>query len=239
MRTTCRAESLSVGRSARHGTMSALGAAVSGIAIPERGGETIVSTEGKTQCPLVRDEPDAVLVAKAQNGDVSAFGELVNRHSRPVYGVVSRMISNRDDADDVAQEVFVLAYRSIGRFRSEAEFSTWIYRIAVNTSIKQMRKMKIRQAASIDDPATGISEVLVSAEAERPEKIAERKARNEALRKAVLDLPEKHQAVVVLHYFENLGCDEIARILECSVGTVWSRLHYACKKLQLALNYEL
>lgn len=185
------------------------------------------------------DEADAALVAKAQAGDVGAYGELVRRYSRAVYGVVSRMINDRDDIDDIAQEVFVLGYRSIGGFRREAEFSTWIYRIAVNTTIKQMRKMKTRQAASIDDPNTGLADVLVSSEADRPERIAERKARNEAIRRAVLDLPEKHQTVVVLHYFENLGCDEIARVLECSVGTVWSRLHYACKKLQLSLSSEL
>lgn len=188
---------------------------------------------------LDQTETDAVLVAKAQAGDVGAFGELVSRYSRTVYGVVSRMVNDRDDVDDIAQEVFVLAYRYIGSFRREAEFSTWIYRIAVNTTIKQMKRAKSRQASSIDDPATGLADVLVSAESERPERIAERRARNEALRKAVLELPEKHQAVVVLHYFENLGCDEIARILECSVGTVWSRLHYACKRLQLTLNSEL
>jgi RNA polymerase sigma-70 factor (ECF subfamily) len=216
--------------------MCAIVAGVPGIAIAERGGETIVPTENTV---LDQRQTDAALVAKAQAGDVGAFGELVSRYSRTVYGVVSRMVTDRDDVDDIAQEVFVLAYRYIGSFRREAEFSTWIYRIAVNTTIKQMKRAKARQASSIDDPATGLADVLVSSEAERPERIAERKARNEALRRAVLELPEKHQAVVVLHYFENLGCDEIARVLECSVGTVWSRLHYACKRLQVTLNSEL
>ena len=211
-------------------------AGVSGITISKRGGVTIVSTEEKVLDPK---QADAALVAKAQDGDAGAFGELVHRYSRPVYGVVSRMVTDRDDVDDIAQEVFVLAYRSIRSFRCEAEFSTWVYRIAVNTTIKQMKRTKARQACSIDDPATGLADVLVSAEADRPERIAERKARNKALRQAVLELPEKHRAVVVLHYYENLGCDEIARVLECSVGTVWSRLHYACKRLQQTLSYEL
>jgi len=211
-------------------------AGVWGIAISERGGVTIVSTEEKVLDPK---QADAVLVAKARDGDAGAFGELVSRYSRPVYGVVSRMVTDRDDVDDIAQEVFVLAYRSIRSFRCEAEFSTWVYRIAVNTTIKQMKRARTRQSFSIDDPATGLADVLVSSEAERPERIAERKARNEALHKAVLELPDKHRAVVVLHYYENLGCDEIARVLECSVGTVWSRLHYACKRLQLRLNSEL
>jgi RNA polymerase sigma-70 factor, ECF subfamily len=187
----------------------------------------------------VWEEADADLVAKAQSGDVGAFGELVRRYSRTVYGVVSRMAGNPDDVDDIAQEAFVRAYRSIGSFRGDAEFSTWVYRIAVNTTIKLMKKIKARQACSIDDPAGGLGEMLVAAESDRPEKIAERKARNEALRRAVSDLPEKHRTVVVLHYFENLACEEIAQVLECSVGTVWSRLHYACKKLQGVLSCEL
>ncbi len=185
------------------------------------------------------DEADADLVAKAQTGDVGAFGELVRRYSRTVYGVVSRMAGNPDDVDDIAQEVFVRAYRSIGSFRGDAEFSTWVYRIAVNTTIKLMKKIKSRQAYSIDDPAGGLADVLVSSETERPDRIAERNSRNEALRKAVQGLPEKHRTVVVLHYFENLACEEIANVLDCSVGTVWSRLHYACKKLQASLGCDL
>ena len=185
------------------------------------------------------EEADAGLVAKAQTGDVGAFGELVRRYSRTVYGVVSRMAGDPDDVDDIAQEVFVRAYRSIGSFRGDAEFSTWVYRIAVNTTIKLMKRIKTRQACSIDDPASGIAELLVSAEADRPDRIAERKARNAALRKAVLGLPEKHRTVVVLHYFENLACEEIAQVLECSVGTVWSRLHYACRKLKGVLSCDM
>jgi len=187
----------------------------------------------------VWEEADAELVAKAKTGDVGAFGELVRRYSRTVYGVVSRMTGNPDDVDDIAQEVFVRAYRSIASFRGDAEFSTWVYRIAVNTTIKLMKKIKTRQASSIDDPDTGLGEMLMADESDRPERIAERRARNEALRQAVQELPEKHRTVVVLHYFENLACEEIARVLGCSVGTVWSRLHYACKKLQGVLSCEL
>jgi len=208
------------------------------IAIRQCGGCEIISTDSKVPGPLVWEEADAELVAKAQAGDVGAFGELVRRYSRTVYGVVSRMAGNPDDVDDIAQEVFVRAYRSIGSFRGDAEFSTWVYRIAVNTTIKLMKKIKSGQAGSIDDPAVGLSDALVSSESQQPDRIVERKARNEALRKAVDGLPEKHRTVVVLHYFENLACDEIAKVLGCSVGTVWSRLHYACKKLQTSLGCE-
>lgn len=209
------------------------------IAIRQRGGCEIIPTESRVPGPVVWGEADAELVAKAQAGDVGAFGELVRRYSRTVYGVVSRMAGNPDDVDDIAQEVFVRAYRSIGSFRGDAEFSTWLYRIAVNTTIKLMNKIRSREVSSVDDPASGLADMLVSSQSEQPDKIVERRERNEALRKAVGDLPEKHRTVVVLHYFENLACEEIAKMVGCSVGTVWSRLHYACKKLHASLGCDL
>jgi RNA polymerase sigma-70 factor, ECF subfamily len=208
----------------------------SGYAVKAAGGGTIVATGRGIPESIIRNE-DAVLVAGARNGDVNAFGELVNRYQRVVYGVVSRMVDNRDDVDDIVQEVFVLVYKSIASFRGDSEFSTWIYRIAVNTTIKTAKKLKLRQASSIDDPAVGLTDTLTSSERERPERIAERGARDEALRKAIEKLPEKHRATVVLHYFENRSCSQIAEVMSCSVGTVWSRLHYACKKLEQELKW--
>lgn len=179
---------------------------------------------------------DTQLVLRARDGEVSAFGELLQRHQRAVYGVVSRMVDDRDDVDDIVQEVFVLAYRSIDRFRGDSAFSTWIYRIAVNTTIKQMKKIKIRRSASIDDPDTGLNDTLTASDCD-PEDEAQRRARSRALREAIETLPDKHREAVVLHYFQNCSCDEIAKAMGCSVGTVWSRLHYACKKLQGHLEW--
>lgn len=197
------------------------------------GGDKIATTDRQSLEQLTGEEvTDATLVARAQSGDVSAFGDLVRRYQRAVYSVVSRMVDNRDDVDDIVQEVFVLSYKSIDRFRGNAAFSTWLYRIAVNTAIKQMKKTRIRQAPSMDDPLTGLSDTLSSPENESPEAQAERRDRDRALREAIESLPDKHKAVVILHYFQNCNCEEIADVMECSVGTVWSRLHYACKKLQ-------
>ena len=183
------------------------------------------------------DRSDADLVKQCRMGDAGAYSALLQRYQRAIYGIVSGMIRNRDDVDDIVQEVFVLAYRSLSSFRGDAAFSTWLYRIAVNTSIKQMKKIRNRHAASIDDPDTGLADVLMSPESNRPDKLTEQNARASALREAVRTLPEKHRAVVVLHYFQDLSCDQIAGVLGCSVGTVWSRLHYACRKLQGQLNW--
>lgn len=201
------------------------------------GSKTIASSSRDSLCAAVEQKPDEDLVPRAQGGDVAAFGDLVRRHERTVYAVVSRMIDSRDDVDDVVQDVFVTAFRSMSSFQGKSAFSTWLYRIAVNTTIKQMRKSRVRQAASIDDPGAGLADRLAASKADGPESAAERSIHGEAIRKAIRTLPEKHRAVVVLHYYENLSCEEIARIVGCSVGTVWSRLHYACKKLHGQLEW--
>ncbi len=182
-------------------------------------------------------EDDVGLVRRAKSGDLAAYGLLVERHQRSVYGIVSRMIAGREDVDDVVQDVFVQAYRSISRFRGDSAFSTWLHSIAVNMTIRHIRKSKIRQSVSIDDPSTGFENTLESSDAEAPEDAALIEERKALVRAAVDNLPEKQRTVVVLHYFEDYSCEEIAKILNCSVGTVWSRLHYACRKLRGHLNW--
>ncbi|MCX8052720.1 MAG: sigma-70 family RNA polymerase sigma factor [Armatimonadetes bacterium] len=196
------------------------------------GGETIATTGNELLDHVVWEEPDAGLVARVKGGDAGAFGQLVARHQRAVYAIVSRMVSDRDEVDDIVQDVFVQAFKSLGGFKQEAAFRTWIYRIAVNTTIKHMKKARVRRGASIDDPANGLNGSLVSNGSDDPNDAVEKAERREAVRRAVETLPERHRAVVALHYFQNLTCDEIANIMGCSVGTVWSRLHYACKKLK-------
>ncbi|MBI2842904.1 MAG: sigma-70 family RNA polymerase sigma factor [Armatimonadetes bacterium] len=182
-------------------------------------------------------EPDVELVRRACGGDLAAYSALVERHKRAVYSIVSRMVTNKDDVDDLVQEIFVTAYRSIGRFRGKSAYSTWLYRIAVNASIKCSKKMKARQSISIDDPETGIADTLASSAGAGPPEAAEQCERREAVRKAIERLSEKHRTAVVLHYFEDYTCEQIAGILNCSMGTVWSRLHYACKKLRAQLEW--
>ena len=168
---------------------------------------------------------------------MEAYEELVSRHQRAVYSIVSRMARNRDDVDDLVQDVFVLAYRSIHSFRGDSSFGTWLGAIAVNTTLKHMKRSKARQAVSIDDPDTGLGDMLVASDQPGPEDAAEARMRSDEVRKAIDALPEKQRTVVILHYFEDKTCEEIAATLRCSVGTVWSRLHYACKKLRGQLDW--
>ena len=181
-------------------------------------------------------DADAPLVARAAAGDVRAFGLLVERYQRPMTALVARMTPNADDVDDVVQELFVRAWKGLPRFRGDAQFSTWLYRIAVNTAIKYRTRRRDENAmqVSTEDLAGGLDSLAggPGGEGEDPLLSAERKEREALVRRAVLSLPEKQRAVVVLHYFEGRSCEEISQIVECSVGTVWSRLHYACKRLK-------
>lgn len=184
-----------------------------------------------------RDQ-DSAAIARCVGGDLSAFRGLVEKHQRAVYAVVSRILPNRDDADDIVQDVFLQAYRSIASFRGDSSFSTWLCRIAINAAIKRAKSQSRRQTVSLDDQELAV-DALVKSDEPGPEELLQRGEREEAVRKAVLALPEKHRLVVALHYFDGRSCQEIAETLDCSIGTVWSRLHYANKKLKEELTWLL
>lgn len=184
----------------------------------------------------LENDSDLELVKRVQAGDVNSFGDLIDRHQRAVYGIVSRMVNNRDDADDLVQEIFVAVYRSIRTFRGEAKFSTWLHTIAVNMTLKRLRKMRHEPTLSIDDPDIGLGATVTAEDSTAPDDALHRREKQALVRSAIDSLPDKQKIVVIMHYFEHLSCEEIASVLKCSVGTVWSRLHYACKRLKAELD---
>jgi RNA polymerase sigma-70 factor (ECF subfamily) len=186
---------------------------------------------------------DAALVIRATQGDVAAFGILVERYQRPMAALVSRMTANPDDVDDIVQELFLRAWKGLPRFRGDAQFSTWLYRIAVNTAIKHRTRHRNESALSLsaDNLAGGLDALHAPSDAAPalggdPFRAAHQKEREATVRRAVMALPDKQRSVVVLHYFEGHSCEEISKIVGCSLGTVWSRLHYACKRLKGVLE---
>ena len=192
---------------------------------------------------------DAVLVHKAAGGDVRAFQLLVERYQKPMTALVSRMTASTSanqaasDVDDIVQELFIRAWKGLPKFRHDAQFSTWLYRIAVNTTIKHRTRHKneAAQAVSADNFAGGFDALPLAGGGQKtndPFVAASNKQRDAALRDAVAQLPEKQRTVVVLHYFEGHSCEEISQIVGCSLGTVWSRLHYACKRLKGVVSPE-
>lgn len=180
--------------------------------------------------------PDEELVPRARAGDTRAFDDLVRRYQRRIYALAYNMTSNREDADDIAQETFSKAYRSLKRFHGRSSFYTWLYAIASNLSLNLLRKRKRRPQASLDaldeegftnDPAFADDGIL----ADIPRRVRAREIQQK-LNDCLLMLSEDHRAVVTMHDIEGVPHGDIARILGVSEGTVRSRLFYARRLLQ-------
>jgi RNA polymerase sigma-70 factor (ECF subfamily) len=175
---------------------------------------------------------DAYLVSRALEGDLPAFEKLVARYQNKLIGYSARMLGDQDEAEDVAQEVFIKAYRSLDSFRGDAQFSTWIYRIATNLCIDRIRARKRRpqQAYSLDEPMDkdeekGGREIAdLSAE---PTREVERDELRRRVREVMNEMPEKMRTILIMCDMQGMAYDEIAKVLDCPIGTVKSRLFHA------------
>lgn len=178
---------------------------------------------------------DAACVRRIQRGDTDAFEVLVRRHEKTIFNLVYRMLGDYDDAAETSQEVFLSAYRAIGQFRGDANFSTWLYRIALNhantrrksVSTYNRRLVPIDKTDLINDPQLGPAETL------------EKKEISERVQQALNDLEPEDATVIVLRDLQDSPYEEIARMLSVPVGTVKSRLHRARRALKsrLALHF--
>ncbi len=170
---------------------------------------------------------DSELVLRCQRGDAAAFDVLVRRHEQRVVNVAYRMLGERDAAHDVAQEAFLSAWKSLPRFRSDASFATWLYRIAYNVCLDHSRRTRRLpeplparapdEASSFDppDPSPG------------PDSLAETSELQERVHEALARLPLKHRSLLVLFDIQGLSYEQIAEILRLPMGTVKSRLNRA------------
>ena len=182
---------------------------------------------------------DRDLVARARGRDMAAYDELIRRYQRKIYQLVYNMTSNREDAEDLVQDVFVKAYSALERFKGDSSFYTWIYRIAVNRAINYLKKRKRNTAMSLDDIDQGVERdpnFVALQSRESPVRDATLSELQKKLNEALQALSENHRAVVVLHDIQGIQHDEIARMLKCSPGTVRSRLFYARQELQKQLT---
>jgi RNA polymerase sigma-70 factor, ECF subfamily len=160
---------------------------------------------------------DSILVRAAQNGDVDAFEELVRRHQTSIYRVALRMLGSRADAQDVAQETFVRAWRALPRFRHDSAISTWLYRIVTRRALDKIASR--RSTGTLD-------EVEVEAGPD-PAQAAEDQERLRAVRRAIATLPPDQRAALVLREFEGLSYQEVAQVLGASVPAIKTRIHRA------------
>ncbi len=182
---------------------------------------------------------DAELVARARGGEYAAYEELVRRYQRRVYTLAYNMTGHKEDAEDMVQEVFVKAYRSLDGFKGDSSFYTWIYRIAVNRTINFLKKRKRKAGdVSLDDVDQAIERDPAFVELrtrETPVRDITISELQKKLNAALQTLSEKHRSVVVMHDIQGMPHEEIARIMKCSVGTIRSRLFYARQHLQKEL----
>ncbi|MCE2402610.1 sigma-70 family RNA polymerase sigma factor [Candidatus Poribacteria bacterium] len=179
--------------------------------------------------------PDDVFVHKTVEGDIEAFNELVNRHHTKIYGLAYRMLGNSEDAEDATQETFLEAYKSIKTFRFQSQFGTWLYRVGLNTCNQYIRKAKSRnrmlEAYTEETSAHGMTE-----ERDIPDRMVIKTEQSEIVQAAIDCLPPKQREVVTLYYMQHLKYKEIAEILNCSLGTVASRLNKAIQNLKAKLE---
>jgi len=171
------------------------------------------------------------LVIKAQSNDLGAFEELVNLYQNKVYGLCLHLTGNPDDAQDLAQEAFIRAYKALGRFRNEADFGTWIHRITVNVWLNLQRKNNGRKPVSLDEPypsdkSGGLQREVAALDGDPLQALEEKEFRG-LVRTTLQSLSEEHRAVLVLREIEGYSYEEVSRMLNCSLGTVKSRLSRA------------
>ena len=182
---------------------------------------------------------DAVLVMRCQKDDCEAFDEIVARYKDGIYNYVWRMVSNRDDAEDLAQEVFVRAFASIKAFRREANLRTWLYKIASNLCVDRYRRAGLENKWIVPlerEQNDSIRPLDIPDHANDPRRSFERSELRTEVRKALLKLPDKLRSAIVLFDIEGLSYEEIAEALACPIGTVKSRIFNARLKLRELLK---
>lgn len=168
---------------------------------------------------------EALLIARATAGDQAAFGTLVERYQNAVYNLAYRMLGIPEEAEDAAQEIFVRIYRQLARYDTERKFSTWVLTIATNYCIDQLRRRRMLLV-----PLENIIPWARARETGPEGEALNRESRDE-IQRLLRELPEKYRAVLILRYWQDLSCAEIAEILKLPEGTVKTQLHRARKAL--------
>ena len=176
-----------------------------------------------------KDE-DLLIVQRVQAGDKLAFNLLVSKYHRRVSRLLTRMVRNQEDIEDVVQETFIKAYRAIGNFRGDSAFYTWIYRIAINTA-KNLLVTQGRRPSTLKESNEGDGETFEDNAAlsniDTPESLYQTKQIGEAVNEAMSALPEELRAAIVMREIDGLSYEEIAEAMNCPIGTVRSRIFRA------------
>lgn len=193
-----------------------------------------------TQAPSA-GAADALLVERAVAGDQKAFELLVIKYQRRIQRLIGRMVRDVDLVEDIAQETFIRAYRALAQFRGDAQFYTWLYRIAVNTAKKTLMDMKRDPTVSEnsfksqdDDETSPLENVLTSSET--PDAVLASKEIAEMVNAAMEALPEELREAITLREIEGLSYEEISEAMNCPIGTVRSRIFRAREAISVRIK---
>ncbi len=184
---------------------------------------------------------EMTLVKRAQKGDGKAFEMLIEEHFKKIYNIAFRMTNNADDASDMTQEVMIKLFKNITSFKGDSKFSTWVYRVATNTCLDELKKIRRNSHTSLNaEYDTGDGEITYDAPDTEPtpEQYVEKRELSEMVAKAIGCLSPEHRAVIVLRDIKGFSYEEIADVLKCSSGTVKSRINRARAQLKNILEKD-
>lgn len=170
---------------------------------------------------------DGILIEMGKQGNLEAFDMLVRRYESKIYNMAYRFMGNDADAGDLAQETFIRLYKSLPTFRGESAFLTWLYRICANACRDELRKKKRQQEISWDEISCGLEATAKYNNDPLPEEILEQLELKDSIQFCLGSLSEEHRLIIILREIQELSYDEIARVLDCTMGTVKSRLSRA------------
>lgn len=199
-----------------------------GIALARLPGAAYSGDDGNTSASMTGRPPDRVLVDAVISGDDEAFRILVDRESANVIALCRRVLGDRQEAEDVAQEAFLQAYRALPTFRGDGPFGAWLGRIAIRMAIARLRRPAelradpTRAGGWLEEPADGPDPQIVALDGERRAEVLE----------AISTLPETQRRVVAMRFYADMSLDEIATATGAPMGTVKSRLHRALAALR-------
>lgn len=192
-------------------------------------------TESSNADEGIAPETLARWVSRAQAGDEDAFGELVKTFHGRVFGVIYRMVKDAEDARELAQQTWVKAWQRLGSYKGDAQFFTWVYRIAVNTVLDEGRRAARRKEVSLDEEPGREPQAAVEWQGPddgRPDRQLEREEIRKAFEAALDGLSAEHRVALILREVEGLSYREIAQAMKCRTGTVMSRIFYARRYVQ-------
>jgi RNA polymerase sigma-70 factor (ECF subfamily) len=192
-------------------------------------------TERSAEAAASPQVEEQELVRRARKGDLGAYDQLVQRYHQRIYATIYHMTSNHEDANDLAQEAFIKGFQALKSFKGGSSFYTWVYRIAVNKTINFLKQRKNRSHMSLNDLDFNTEhdpDLVALISDKTPRREANLTELQEKLNEAMQKLSDSHRLVVTLHDVQGLSHEEIAKIMDCNIGTVRSRLFYARQQLQ-------